>query len=154
MSTIVGQRLEEIAQDLFEVMTQLALSTHSHQRRGLNLKEFEFLTLSVLHTHQPMTVGNIQRLLGVLPAQMSRIIRSLENRQPALIECQINARDKRKVDVRLTAAGEAALAAYQEARVRRLADLLRRIPDDEHEDMARLVLKLFDVLRDGTADAE
>jgi CRISPR system Cascade subunit CasE len=46
-----------------------------------------------------MIVGDIQRLLGVLPAQMSRIIRSLENRDRPLIACHINPRDKRKVDV-------------------------------------------------------
>src|SRR5437764_435119 len=104
MSTVAGQRLEEIAQDLFGVMTELALATQAHQRRGVALKEFEFLTLAVLHTHERMIVGEIQRILGVLPAQMSRIIRSLENRQTPLIECQINPHDKRKVDVRLTAA--------------------------------------------------
>jgi hypothetical protein len=41
-----------------------------------------------------------------LPAQMSRIIRSLEARERPMIVCRINPQDKRKIDVCLTAAGE------------------------------------------------
>ncbi len=147
MFPLAGQRLEEIAHDLFGVMTQLALCTQSHQKRRVELKEFEFLTLSILHTHEQMIVGDIQRLLGVLPAQMSRIIRALEFRQPPLITCQINSQDKRKVDVRLTASGISALQEYREARVKKLANLLHRASDDERDDLARLILKLHELLR-------
>lgn len=148
MSIVAGHRLEELAQDLFEVMTQLSLSTHSHQRRGVELKELEFLTLSILHLHQTMIVGDIQRLLGVLPAQMSRIIRSLENRQPALIECQINPQDKRKVNVRLTTSGSRALEEFQESRVRKLVQLLSAITEEDQEELSRLVVKLGEILKE------
>ena len=89
-----------------------------------------------------MIVGNIQRLLGVLPAQMSRIIRALEGREPPLISCRINSRDKRKIDVCLTPAGEKTLWQYQEARVSRLVQRLRSLPEEEQEDLTRLVHKL------------
>src|SRR5205807_6176815 len=101
-----GVRLEATAKDLFEVVTQLGLATLRGRRRAGGLKEVEFLTLAILHEHGSMIVGDIQRFLGVLPAQMSRIIRSLENRDRPLIACQINPQDKRKVDVCLTAWGE------------------------------------------------
>jgi DNA-binding MarR family transcriptional regulator len=93
-----------------------------------------------------MIVGDIQRLLGVLPAQMSRIIRSLENRERPLIACQINARDKRKVDVCLTSAGEKALLDYQATRTDRLVQILRVLPEEEQEDLNRLVDKLHGLL--------
>src|SRR5438445_2156329 len=119
-----GVRLEDTARDLFEVVTQLGLTALRGRKRTGDLKEVEFLTLAILHAHGTMIVGDIQRLLGVLPAQMSRIIRALENRERPLIQCHINTRDKRKVDVVLTPPGEKALMDFQTSRVARLAERL------------------------------
>jgi DNA-binding MarR family transcriptional regulator len=141
-----GLRLEETAKDLFEVVTQLGLTTLRGRRRSGDLKEVEFLTLAILHEHGTMIVGDIQRLLGVLPAQMSRIIRSLENRERPLIACQINPRDKRKVDVCLTPWGEKALLEYEARRTDRLIELLRELPEEEQVDLNRLVDKLHGLL--------
>src|SRR4051812_35393704 len=149
MATGTGHRVEEIAQDLFEVVTQICLSTLRGRRRGGGLKEVEFLTLSILQEHGTMIVGDIQRLLGVLPAQMSRIIRALEARDRPLIECRINPRDKRKIDVCLTEAGEHALLEYQALRVDRIVALLRDLPEEEQEDLSRLVDKLHGLLDRG-----
>jgi DNA-binding MarR family transcriptional regulator len=151
MSTGTGQRVEEIAQDLFEVVTQICLSTLRGRRRSGDLKEVEFLTLSLLHTHGTMIVGDIQRLLAVLPAQMSRIIRSLENRERPLIQCRINSRDKRKIDVVLTPAGDKMLLDYQGTRVGRIVERLRNIAEDDQEDLVRLLHKLHALLERGPA---
>ena len=62
-------RLEETALDLFEVVTQLGLTALRARRRSGDLKEVEFLTLAILQERGTMIVGDIQRLLGVLPAQ-------------------------------------------------------------------------------------
>jgi DNA-binding MarR family transcriptional regulator len=142
----MGLRLEETAKDLFEVVTQLGLTTLRGRRRSGDLKEIEFLTLTILHEHGTMIVGDIQRVLGVLPAQMSRIIRSLENRDRPLIVCQINPQDKRKVDVTLTAWGEKALLDYESRRTDRLMELLRELPEEEQEDINRLIDKLHGLL--------
>lgn len=141
-----GIRHELIAQELFEVMTQFCLATSRGRRRMGDLKEVEFLTLAILHQHGTMIVGDIQRLLGVLPAQMSRIIRSLEDRERPLINCQINPHDKRKIDVCMTPAGEKALQDYQTQRIRGIAEVLRNLPEDDQEDLNRLLAKLHDVL--------
>lgn len=135
-------RLEEIGRDLFDVVTQLGLTALRGRRRTGDLKEVEFLTLTILQERGTMIVGDIQRILGVLPAQMSRIIRSLEARDRPLIGCRINPRDKRKIDVCLTDAGERALQDYQSQRVNRIVGLLRDLPEDEQEDLNRLVDKL------------
>ena len=138
MATGTGQRLEDVAHDLFDVFTRLGLSTLRGRRRTGDLKEVEFLTLSLLQAHGTMIVGDIQRLLGVLPAQMSRIIRALENRERPLIQCRINSRDKRKVDVVLTPAGEKALMEFQASRVARLAERLHSLAEEDLEDLSRL----------------
>jgi DNA-binding MarR family transcriptional regulator len=137
-----GERLEEVAQGLFGLITQFCLAAPLGRRRGRGLKEVEFLTLAILHQHETRIVGDLQRLLGVLPAQMSRIIRSLEGRPEPLIACRINPHDKRKIDVALTPAGERAFLEYQAEHVQALTDLLRHLSDDEREDLVRLLDRL------------
>jgi DNA-binding MarR family transcriptional regulator len=146
-----GARIEETARDLFEFVTQLGLTTLRGRRRPGDLKEIEFLSLAILQEHGTMIVGDIQRLLGVLPAQMSRIIRALENRDRPLIACQINHQDKRKVDVRLTPEGEKALQNYEATRTDRLVELLRELPEEQQEDLSRLVERLHSLLERGPA---
>jgi DNA-binding MarR family transcriptional regulator len=139
-------RLEDMGRDLFDLVTQIGLTALRGRRRVGDLKEVEFLTLTLLQDHGTMIVGDIQRQLGVLPAQMSRIIRSLENRDRPLIACRINPRDKRKIDVCLTEAGERSLGEYQEMRVNRIVGLLRDLPEEDQEDFTRLVDKLRGLL--------
>ena len=140
-----GVGLEELAHRSFQFFTHLSLSLPLARRRNPGeLKELEFLTLAILRQAHPMIVGDIQRILGVLPAQMSRIIRSLEGRKPPLIACQINPQDKRKIDVQLTAGGEQALAEYTAPRAAAIAELLARLSDDERESLAHLLDRLLE----------
>src|SRR5262249_41667672 len=123
--------------------TQLSLTLPLGRRRHADdLKELEFLTLVILRQHRTMIVGDIQRILGVLPAQMSRIIRSLEDRAAPLIGCQVHRPDNRKIDVHLREGGERALAEYISPRVSALGELLARLSDDEREALALLLDKL------------
>src|SRR5262245_35692059 len=142
IATSTGVRPEELAQTLFGIFTRFAMSRPRGRTRKGSLKEAEFLTLAILQQHETRIVGDIQRRLGVLPAQMSRIIRSLENRQQPLITCRINPQDKRKIDVFMTPAGEKALADYQTQQIQSLSDFLQRLPDDDQDDLARLLDKL------------
>src|SRR5437588_5891881 len=139
-------RLEELAHHLFDVVTRFCLAVPRGRRRTGDLKEIEFLALSLLHQREKLIVGDIQRQLGVLPAQMSRIIRALENRERPLIACRINPQDKRKIDVALTPAGVAAFQEYQASRVRTIAALLARLDPDDLDDLQRLLAKLHDTL--------
>ncbi len=146
MATGTGHRVEDIAHELFQVVTQICLSTLRGRRRSGDLKEVEFLTLSLLQAHGTLIVGDIQRVLGVLPAQMSRVIRSLENRERPLIACSINSRDKRKIDVELTTNGEKALLDYQDKRVGRIVEQLSVLSDEDQDDMIRALHKLHGLL--------
>ncbi len=137
-----GDRLREMAREVFEVFTRIGLAAPARRRRAGDLKEIEFLTLTMLEGRGTMIVGDIQRRLGVLPAQMSRIIRSLEDRERPMIACHINPHDKRKVDVQMTAAGEEALQEYQALRVSRITDLLRELPPDLQDDLGRVLERL------------
>jgi DNA-binding MarR family transcriptional regulator len=145
----VATRIEDLAQELFDVVTQICLSTLRGRRRSGDLKEVEFLTLTLLQANGSMIVGDIQRLLGILPAQMSRIVRSLENRDHPLIECRINPRDKRKIDVYMTQAGERMLAEYQGIRVGRIITKLQNMCEEDQEELLRVLHKLHGMLERG-----
>lgn len=146
MAAGTGPRTIDLAHELFDVVTQICLSTLRGRRRLRGLKEVEFLTLAVLHANGTMIVGDIQRLLGVLPAQMSRIIRALENRDRPLIHCRINPRDKRKIDVGLTSYGEKCLLEYQGERIGRIVELLQDLSSEDQEDLIRALNKLHGLL--------
>ncbi len=139
VATPTHLRLDETAQTLFQVLARFSLNVPRVRRRGTDLKEIEFLTLSLLQQHDTLIVGEIQRQLGVLPAQMSRILRSLETRDRPLIACRINPHDKRKVDVTLTTAGLRALREYQSARVQQITGLLDRLGEGDLECLHRLL---------------
>ena len=138
-------RLEDVAHSLFGLSTGFCLAGSRGRRRAHGLKEVEFLTLAILHRHETRIVGDLQRLLGVLPAQMSRIIRALEDRDQPLIACRINPHDKRKIDVCLTPAGAQAFLDYRAEQVRALTDLLRHLSEGERDDLVRLLDKLHAV---------
>ncbi len=142
ISNSTGVRLAETAHNLFDVMTQFCLVAPRGRRRLGDLKEVEFLTLALLHQHETMIVGDIQRLLGVLPAQMSRIIRGLESRDRPAIQCQINSQDKRKIDVTLTEAGERALLDYEQMRIQGIGDVLRNMHEDDQDELNRVIDKM------------
>jgi DNA-binding MarR family transcriptional regulator len=146
MATGTGPRIDDIAQELFQLVTQICLSTLRGRRRNGDLKEVEFLTISLLQDHGVMIVGDIQRILGILPAQMSRVIRSLENRERPLIQCRINARDKRKIDVELTPSGEKTLVEYQSKRVGRIVAQLSNLSDEDQDELIRALNKLHVLL--------
>jgi DNA-binding MarR family transcriptional regulator len=138
--------VEELAQALFDLATRFCLAAPRGRRRSGDLKDLEFLTLAALHQHQTLIVGDIQRQLGVLPAQMSRIIRALEMRDRPLIACRINSQDKRKIDVALTPAGARALKEHQSTRVHSIIELLVRLPDDELDHLHRLLVVVCDLI--------
>jgi DNA-binding MarR family transcriptional regulator len=149
VATTAEARTEEIAHNLFEVVTHLGLAAPRSRRRPDGLKEVEYLTLTLLEERGTMIVGDIQRLLGVLPAQMSRIIRALENRPGPLVACRINPRDKRKIDVCLTEVGRKALLDYQTVRINRLVQLLRDLPEEDQEELTHVLGKVRGLLERG-----
>jgi DNA-binding MarR family transcriptional regulator len=142
----VDFRTEDVARGLFDLSTHLNLALVSGRRRSGDLKELEFLTLAILQDRGTLIVGDIQRLLGVLPAQMSRIIRALEQRKSPLITCGINTQDKRRIDVTITEAGTQCLRDHQATKVNRLAVLLRDLPEEERDEMIRSLERVADLL--------
>jgi len=139
MPTSRSTMLAAAAEEIFSISVGAWHMRHRAKARW-DLSEAEFLTLDVLARDGTMTVGRIQKHIGVLPAQMSRIIRSLEHKfdQP-LIACSINAADKRKVDVQITEFGRLAHSDFREGRMSQTATVLSRIPDKELAEFMRVI---------------
>jgi DNA-binding MarR family transcriptional regulator len=96
--------------------------------------------LDLLARHQPMTVGQLQRGIGVLPAQMSRVMRSLEEKgDKPLIDCTINAQDRRKVDVALTDSGRNAYQSYRTSRLARSVEVLGQLKQRDRREFMRIM---------------
>ena len=112
--------LTQMAEDIFN-LTKMSWRERisSNSDRQDELTEAQFLTLDAISSAgTPQNIGYLHRTIGVLPAQMSRIVRSLERDFPKpLIQCRLNPDDKRKIDVSLTAAGKIAHTQFRDLRL-------------------------------------
>ncbi len=117
--------LDAMAGEIFELYRLVAIARSRRPAGPDDLSETEFLTLDVLAKEQPLTIGDVQKRIGVVPAQMSRIVRALEEQGGrSYVECKINPPDRRRVDVSLTPAGKAAYEVYRSARLGSMRDIL------------------------------
>lgn len=109
-------------------------------RQTAELTEPEFLALDHLVEAGTATVGQIQRQIGVLPAQMSRHLRRL--RSAGFVTCQINRDDRRKVNVAITQSGGAVHAKYRRAKLAPIIAALERLTEHERSQFMGLVQKM------------
>jgi len=114
---------EETIRELALVMFELTKRTWFESQRekfrgGYDLSESEFLALDALEDVRSLSVGELRRHVGVLPAQMSRVLKALEQRyDEKLVLCAINPQDKRKIDVSITPKGRRAVESYRRAKI-------------------------------------
>jgi len=129
-----------MAEEIFEIY-QLMATLRSRQTSGQeDISETEYITLNVLARGGQMTVGEVQKRIGVAPAQMSRIVRALEeNGGRGYVECQINPRDRRCVDISLTAAGRKAHARFRAARLESMYAFLSVLPPEDRVHFMRII---------------
>lgn len=134
------EQLKEFAEEIFELSKHI-WAAQSRSKGQTEITETEFLALDILiKANRPLTVGDIQRQIGVLPAQMSRIVRSLESKsdQP-LIQCKINPSDKRKVDVELTPAGRKAHQSYRQIKLGSAEKILLGLNEEDRAEFMRIL---------------
>lgn len=135
------KQLEQLADEVFGVVRMVsALRARSKATGTEELSEPEFVALDLLTNRTSMTVGEIQQQVGIPPAQMSRLIRSLEDKEAgALVKCSINERDRRKVDVTLTEAGKKAYERYRHARRSTSLQFLQHLSQEDRDNFMRIL---------------
>jgi DNA-binding MarR family transcriptional regulator len=133
--------LETLADEIFELtILSWRARAMARSRPSPDLSENEFITLDLLKRSEPRTVGELQRSIGVLPAQMSRIMRSLESKYGSpLIDCKINTSDKRRIDVRLTDSGCSAYDAFRAARLAVSVAVLEHLHEPDRLEFMRIL---------------
>ncbi len=126
------ETLDGMAAEIFELYRLIAIARTRAPTGGEDLSETEFLVLDALTKQESQTIGDVQRTIGVVPAQMSRIVRSLERQGgDAYIECTINTEDRRRVNLALTSVGT---EAYNKFKSNRLGSMLAVLQALEPED--------------------
>jgi DNA-binding MarR family transcriptional regulator len=126
------ETLDMMASEMFDLYLLFAIARSRAPQGPDDLSEAEFLTLDVLAKEHPLTIGDVQRRIGVLPAQMSRIVRALEEQGGrGYVECSINTEDRRRVDISLTESGKAAHARFRAARMKSMYGALEALPTDD-----------------------
>lgn len=140
--SIVPNSLDQMAEEIFAI-TLLALKERVASKRQddePDLSESQFLALDALmRAPGVLTVGEIQRGIGVLPAQMSRIIRSLESSfDKPLIKCELNQQDKRKIDVAVTVEGRKLYASFRGMRLGKTIEILKGLSEADRAEFVRI----------------
>ncbi|MHC4064314.1 MAG: MarR family winged helix-turn-helix transcriptional regulator [Planctomycetota bacterium] len=135
------QQLEDLADEVFDLVRVIsALRSRSRATGPEELSESEFVALDLLTENETLTVGVIQKRLGILPAQMSRLLRALEDKNgKALVKSSINPKDRRRVDVALTDAGKAAYDRYRAARRATSLQWLQHLEPEERDGFMQLI---------------
>ncbi len=140
--------LDLMAAEIFELY-QLIATARSRRPSGPDEpSETEFLTLDVLSKEQPLTTGEVQKRVGVLPAQMSRVVRALAKEGgKGFVECSINAKDRRRIDIILTKEGRAAYESFRAARLGSMHQILVILGVEDRAHLMRIVRLLTTGLR-------
>ena len=132
--------LDLMAAEIFELYRLIALARSRQPAGPDDLAETEFLTLDLLSREQPLTIGNVQKQIGVVPAQMSRIVRALEEQGgKGYVQCQINVQDRRRIDISLTPAGKEAYEKYRTNRLSSMYAILEVLPPDDRLHFMRIL---------------
>jgi DNA-binding MarR family transcriptional regulator len=147
------QTIRNLALQMFEMAKRTWLVTQREKLKGgYDLSESEFLALDALERAPSLSVGQLRGHVGVLPAQMSRVIKALEQRyDEKLVLCAINPRDKRKIDVSITPTGRRAVEGYRRAKIAASVGALKSLSDTDLADFIRILRKIADTAAARTA---
>ncbi len=136
-----SDRLEDIAKEILNLQLMFWILRHRNKVDDpFDLTESEYAVLAHLAKTEVCTIGELQKLLAVRPAQMSRIIRSLENKEKSsLIKCEINPTDKRKVNVQATDSGKKAYTECMKLRLAANLKLLEHLEESEQKELKKVL---------------
>ena len=149
MTTDPDRLAEDILLALRRIMRSMDISSRQLiGERGLTTPQL--LCLQNLQEQGAMTSGMLAQAVSLSPATVTGILDRLELR--GLVTRERRPEDKRRVLVKVTAAGAAAAEAAPSRLAKRLAEALARLPADDRNEVLRVIQYLADLadLRDGT----
>lgn len=143
------QTIRDMALFVFELTKRTWFESQREKLKGgYDLSESEYLALAALENVTSLSVGELRKHVGVLPAQMSRILKALEQRyDEKLVLCSINSKDKRKIDVSITPRGRRAVEAYRQAKIKASIAAFEALSDRDLAYMAGILEKMANALQ-------
>jgi len=148
--------LDQMAEEIFSLTVMSWRERIGSRGNGAvtELSEAQYLAIETLvRADGPLTVGQIQRSIGVLPAQMSRIMRSLETTfSKPLVRCELNQSDKRKIDVRLTSEGARIYEEFRKSRLSKTVDILAKLTEKDRVEFVRICRRIRELYATPSAD--
>ncbi|MBN1347662.1 MAG: MarR family transcriptional regulator [Phycisphaerae bacterium] len=134
-------QIQQMAEQIFELIVLSYIPPASAAGADKwELSEQEVLVLELLTKSPSMSVGDLQRAIGVSTTKMSRILRRLEREAAeALVQCALNADDRRKYDVSITEAGREAHRAYRTTKLSSIIRVLAEMPEVDRSEFVRLL---------------
>ncbi len=103
----------------------------------------ELMSLEILHLYGKMNVGKLADIVGMIDAQMCRLLRHLITFKPyPLVKQHENKRDRRKVDVTITQTGATKLKEF-EPRARRVSAIQQGLERDGNDRLSLYVANLI-----------
>jgi DNA-binding MarR family transcriptional regulator len=149
------ETLDKMAAEVFELYRLVAVARTRRPAIPEDLSETEFLTLDTLAKEQPLTIGEVQKRVGVVPAQMSRIVRALEEQGGrGYVECSINPRDRRRIDITLTDAGREAYERFRHARLESMHASLGALKTEDRLHFMRCLRRIRQAFEDQVEASE
>ena len=134
------ETMNAMADEIFELYQLVAIARAQNPAGSDDLSETEYLTLDTLLKGQQLSIGDVQKQIGVVPAQMSRVVRSLEtNGGKGYVSCSINPKDRRRVDLSITDSGRQAHEKYRNTRLASMQHVLTIIPPEDRLDFMRIL---------------
>ncbi len=137
------QTMDAMAEEVFELYRVIALARSRRPAGPDDLSETEFVTLDALAKEEPLTIGDVQKRVGVVPAQMSRVVRAMEEQGgKGYIRCAINATDRRRIDLSLTEAGREAYEKFRSVRLASMHHVLKVLAPEDRLNFMRMMRQL------------
>jgi len=142
--------MEALALEFFNLHFMFwALRHRNRADDPYDLTEPEFVALDTLAERGLCTVGELQQVLDVRPAQMSRIIRALESKgEKPFISCTINTQDKRRINVNLTEQGKKSRDEYRKRRLVSNMKLVMGLSETEQMEVRKIINRFRQIMSD------
>ncbi|MCC4114962.1 MarR family transcriptional regulator [Aromatoleum toluclasticum] len=127
---------------LFKRCHQVAAAIFIEECREFNVTSSQFSALYVLHTHPGVDQIALGRLTGLDRSTVGLVIRLLEERK--LLERWPNPHDKRRMQLKLSAAGERLLEEVTPAAERARQRVLAILPPSQRDELMQLLVNLLE----------
>jgi DNA-binding MarR family transcriptional regulator len=138
---------ETLAREILEAVpfTMRLIREEMRRHRGIDLTLPQFRALLFLQRNPGAALHQVAAHLGLTPPTVSKMISGLLSR--GMIERPVSTSDRRRVELRLTARGNALIDRVRGETVAKFSERLENIPADEREKMITALERLRKALQ-------